>query len=293
MKRILLATLLLLSPKLQAHVDTKNLFVIPAAEAKEMLHIYGIKEDELLLSLLPLTQPLARAPISHEKVGAAVMGKSGTIYLGVNLEFPGVPLHESVHAEQFAIANARRYGETEITTIAISAAPCGHCRQFMQEIEQSGKIRVVTASFNKPLDKLLPHAGNTQNRDAHTHLLTPSPPHMSLMIYSLDNEAREAYLASYAPYSKCPSGVAIQVKSGQIYRGAYLENRAFNPSLSPLQAALIALIADMSDYAEILSVLLVEKPNALISHEATTRAILKNIAPQAHFSKILQKQHPE
>ena len=39
-----------------------------------------------------------------------------------------------IHAEQCLIANALLHGETGIQKLAISAAPCGHCRQFYSEL---------------------------------------------------------------------------------------------------------------------------------------------------------------
>src|SRR5206468_5952186 len=53
--------------------------------------------------------------------------------------------------------------------------------------------------------------------------------------------ALDAARKAYAPYSKSPSGVAIRSASGRTYRGSYIENVAFNPSLSPLQVALTGL----------------------------------------------------
>ena len=61
-------------------------------------------------------------------------GASGRLFVGVNLEFPGLPLHHSVHAEQFLIANAAQAGEQVLTRLAVSALPCGHCRQFCSEL---------------------------------------------------------------------------------------------------------------------------------------------------------------
>ena len=58
---------------------------------------------------------------------------------------------------------------------------------------------------------------------------------------------------SYAPYSKSFAGVAVRTRDGRIFSGAYAENAAFNPSLSPLQAALSQLNlggAGWSDIAE-------------------------------------------
>ena len=62
------------------------------------------------------------------------LGASGRLYVGVNLEFPCLPLHNSVHAEQFLVVNALQHGELELVKLAVSAAPCGHCRQFLSEL---------------------------------------------------------------------------------------------------------------------------------------------------------------
>ncbi|KAI4992822.1 hypothetical protein ZWY2020_007135 [Hordeum vulgare] len=74
-------------------------------------------------------------PISRIPVGAVVwLGESGRIYAGVNLDFLGAPLSQAVHAEQFLIADAAAAVEPALRIIAVSHMPCGHCRQFLQEI---------------------------------------------------------------------------------------------------------------------------------------------------------------
>ena len=52
-------------------------------------------------------------PISHFQCSAAGLATSGAIYLGTNLEFGGKALRlcETVHAEQFVVANAVQHGE--------------------------------------------------------------------------------------------------------------------------------------------------------------------------------------
>ena len=65
---------------------------------------------------------------------AVGIGESGTLYVGCNLEFTNLPLYNSVHAEQFLLVNALHHGEKSIQKLAISAAPCGHCRQFFSEL---------------------------------------------------------------------------------------------------------------------------------------------------------------
>ena len=65
---------------------------------------------------------------------AVALGASGRIFFGVNLEFARLPLYNSVHAEQFLVVNALHHGERELRKLAVSEAPCGHCRQFYSEL---------------------------------------------------------------------------------------------------------------------------------------------------------------
>ena len=75
---------------------------------------------------------------------AVALGATGRLYVGVNLEFPGLPLHHSVHAEQFLIANAVQAGESALTRLAVSAVPCGHCRQFCSELACAVRRQIPT-----------------------------------------------------------------------------------------------------------------------------------------------------
>ena len=64
--------------------------------------------------------------------------------------------------------------------------------------------------------------------------------------------ALQQAVQSYAPYSHCPSGLAIATAGGAVYSGPYLESAAFNPSLGPLQAAVIdAVIDGIAYYTEV------------------------------------------
>jgi cytidine deaminase len=102
--------------------------------------------DALLLALLPAAAALARPPISRYHVGATGLASSGAIYIGANMELPRCPLNQSVHAEQFLVANLAAHGETRLLTLAISAAPCGHCRQFYCELHRADAVRFVFGS---------------------------------------------------------------------------------------------------------------------------------------------------
>jgi cytidine deaminase len=76
----------------------------------------------------------AYAPYSSFSVGAALLDREGRVWEGVNVENAAYPL--GVCAERAAIARAvseagRRPGDFE--AIAITASPCGGCRQWLVE----------------------------------------------------------------------------------------------------------------------------------------------------------------
>lgn len=102
------------------------------------------------------------APYSNFRVGAALLGASGKVYLGVNIE--NAAYSPTICAERSAIARAVSDGEREFTRIAIvtkgAVTPCGVCRQTLREFapdleivlaDLQGNIRVVTT-----LKELLP-----------------------------------------------------------------------------------------------------------------------------------------
>ncbi|KAJ0090966.1 hypothetical protein Patl1_13449 [Pistacia atlantica] len=80
-------------------------FVIEAAEAESFAQKSGLTIHQLLPTLVKSAKTLARPPISNYHVGAVGLGSSGRIFFGGNIEFPGLPLHHSVHAEQFLVTN--------------------------------------------------------------------------------------------------------------------------------------------------------------------------------------------
>ncbi len=77
----------------------------------------------------------AYAPYSHYPVGAALLGKSGRVYTGCNVENSSFGL--TVCAERTAILKAVSEGEREFQAIAVvtsnGGSPCGACRQVLFE----------------------------------------------------------------------------------------------------------------------------------------------------------------
>jgi len=121
---------------------------------------------EALFSAAAAARKNAYAPYSGFPVGAALRSRSGTIYVGANVENAAYPV--GTCAEAGAIAAMISAGETHIVELlvigegAALVTPCGACRQRIREFAcGDAAIHVagpsgVRASFT--LDSLLPEA---------------------------------------------------------------------------------------------------------------------------------------
>ena len=216
--------------------------VIAAAEATEFARSAGVEIPQLMTLLLPAAAKLARPPVSNFYVGAVSRGLSGNLYFGVNLEFAGEALSFTVHAEQSSVANAWMHGEEGIDLISVTAAPCGYCRQFLNELTTADDLTIAIPHETRTLRELLPSAfgprdlgiaGGLMQREDHALTIDAND--------DLSLAALAAARRSYAPYSKAYAGVALRTRDGAITVGAYAENAAFNPSMSPLEVALSQL----------------------------------------------------
>ena len=108
----------------------------------------------------------AHAPYSNFKVGAAIKGASGTIYVGCNVENVAYP--EGTCAEAGAIAAMVAAGETTLTEVYVIAQspkpvpPCGGCRQKIVEFAPPDAIVTLADTGGKTVrmtvGELLPGA---------------------------------------------------------------------------------------------------------------------------------------
>ena len=75
----------------------------------------------------------AYAPYSRFHVGAALVTRDGRVIEGVNVENAAYPL--GVCAERNALSRAVTEGVRpgDVEAIAITASPCGGCRQWLSE----------------------------------------------------------------------------------------------------------------------------------------------------------------
>ena len=96
----------------------------------------------------------AYAPYSHFRVGAALLGESGRVYRGCNIE--NAAYTPTNCAERTAFFSAVSQGERQFVKIAIvagpeggeltGASPCGVCRQVMMEFCRPESFQIVMAS---------------------------------------------------------------------------------------------------------------------------------------------------
>ncbi|HEY76516.1 MAG TPA: cytidine deaminase [Thermoflexia bacterium] len=90
----------------------------------------------------------AYAPYSNYRVGAAILGKSGTVYTGCNVENAVYPL--GLCAERVALAKAISEGEREFVALAVvtenGGTPCGACRQTLREFGEEIVVLIADAS---------------------------------------------------------------------------------------------------------------------------------------------------
>jgi cytidine deaminase len=267
---------------------------IPATSVEALAKSENASVDDLMLGLLSLAQTYSRAPISNFFVGVVARGASGSLYLGANIEIPGQCLGFAVHAEQSALSNAYMNSERSVTSLAVvGGAPCGHCRQFMEEISPAGEILILVP--NQPpvkLASILPAAFGPAALGATQGALPIRKANLALSGRASDAlsvAALDAASRAYAPYSKSPAGVAMSTTGGRIFQGCYIENVAFNPSLSPLQTALVQLIAAAQAYSAISAVTLVEVQGSKISQRAVTETVLAALAPQIKLEVVLAR----
>jgi cytidine deaminase len=269
---------------------------LTAAQSKAIMKIMEIGEEVLMVLLLPLAILYSIAPISKFRVGAVAKASANSagdecdLYLGANIEFASQALGHTVHAEQAATMNAWQQGATKLHSIAVPTAPCGYCRQFLYELEGRDALMIITPGEgprgfrSSRLVELLPEAFGPLDLENKAGLMSASNVghRFTLKADVKDPVILEALSAanwSYAPYTNSVAGCAIQASDGRIYRGPYIENAAFNPSLSPLQTAISSMnMGGLAQGTTITRAVLVEKPG-VCGQRAITELLLRSFAP--------------
>lgn len=97
-------------------------------------------EPKELIKKAEEARKLSYSPYSHFAVGAALLCKDGSVYVGANIENSAYPL--CMCAERNALYNAKMHGvkKEDMVALALTAdtdgpcAPCGACRQVISEL---------------------------------------------------------------------------------------------------------------------------------------------------------------
>ena len=129
------------------------------------------EKQNLLVKAALAARQKAYAPYSGFAVGAALLGKSGRIYTGCNIE--NAAYSATNCAERTAVFKAVSEGETEFLGIAIAGGhekaeltdfcpPCGVCRQVLVEFCKADMLVWLVKSEKEiqayALGELLPAA---------------------------------------------------------------------------------------------------------------------------------------
>ena len=124
-----------------------------------------------LIKISESAQKFSYSPYSHITVGAALLTKSGKVYTGANIE--NASYGATICAERTAFVKALSEGEHDFEAIAITSslnhetAPCGICRQFMDEfVKDDFKIILVNKEGEpsvRPFSYFMPDSFRIEN----------------------------------------------------------------------------------------------------------------------------------
>ncbi len=268
--------------------------VITGEEATSLCEWFELEGiEQLMLLVLRHAQKLARPPISKFEVGAVGLERdSGAIIVGGNVEFPGTLVGYTLHGEGFVATRAFSRGQ-ELAKIAIGEAhPCAFCRQYLSEFATSRELVLIDPIGHRltlaelypwPFDPAYLGEGGAVPGTAPWPELTVEPNSLpAAVVMKLEATGRRAY----APYSKCPSAVVLGLSDGNLVAGANIESVAYNPSMAPLQAALVDLLAHGYDYRDIVEAALATPRGGFVDYAQSTAELLGRIAPDVRLQTV-------
>lgn len=265
--------------------------VVLADEAASLCKRFGLASvEELMLLALDAARKLARPPVSEFFVGAVGLEReTGNLILGGNVEFPGTHLGFTIHGEGFVFTRAASRG-TSIAILAIGEAhPCAHCRQYLSEFAASRELTLIDPLGHRlTMAELFPWPFDPDYLGETGFVPGTLQPGLELGVHALPAIIAERLLLagrhSHAPYSKCPGAVVLALNDGNTVSGFAIESVAFNPTMGPLQAAIIDLLAHGYDATDIASVALVTRRGGHVDYALSVGELLGKLAPAAPLS---------
>jgi cytidine deaminase len=267
--------------------------IISAQDAEKLVLAHGLAGiRDLMLLLLDVAKSYAQPPISNFFVGAVGLeSPSGDLILGGNVEFPGTHLAYTLHGEGFVATRAFNRG-ADLAVIAIGEAhPCAHCRQYLSEFAASRSLELIDPlGHTLTLAQLYPWPFDPDCLGEPGAVPAQNPHPELALAADLQGPVADALVAAarhaHAPYSKCPGAIVLELSDGRLISGASVESVAFNPTVGPLQAALVELLAAGRPYSDIVSATLGTVLGGAVDYSASTCELLGKIAPDAPLSVV-------
>jgi cytidine deaminase len=253
---------------------------------------HGLTVEELMRLARGTAESFARPPISNFFVGAVGLEReTGNLIFGGNLEFVGAHIGNTVHGEGFVFSRAFSRG-TSIETICLGEAhPCEHCRQYMSEFAATAQLTLIDLIGHRlKMAELYPWpfdpgylgergivAGEVRNLDVAVRS-DDLDPGIAARLTELGRRA-------YVPYGKTPAAIVLQLADGTVVGGAAIESVSFNPTMSPLQAAMIDLFAHGYATSDIVAATVATRSGP-VDYVRHARDLLSVVAPGVVLTEV-------
>jgi cytidine deaminase len=182
------------------------------------------------------------------------------------------------------------HAESGLEKLYCTHIPCGLCRQFLMELPNNNALSIWCPQIGDftTLGTLLPHSFGPLDLGVKAGLLcsgATNPIQLGTNTKAREGDLTLAMVAelaaqrSWAPYTKSYAGCALRLKDGEHVQGSCIESAAYNPSLSPLQMALVTLFSRGGNVRDIVEACLAEDFFALVSYKDADGALLQAVAP--------------
>ncbi len=278
----------------RAHLAANAGAVLPKQQAEALMARHGLADiEELMVLALGAARGLAQPPISNFFVGAVGLEReTGNLVFGGNVEFPLSHLGFTIHGEGFVFTRAFSRG-TSIERLAIGEAhPCAHCRQYLSEFAATRDLLLLDPLGHRlTMAELYPWPFDPDYL-GESGLITGKVgfPELALQPNALDSGLAARLTAAgrraHAPYSKCPGAIVLRLADGGMVTGSAIESVAFNPTMGPLQAAMIDLIAHGYAAADIVEAALGTSIGGAVDYSASSAELLGRIAPGVELTSV-------
>ena len=213
--------------------------------------------------------------------------ETGDLILGGNVEFPGTDLATTIHGEGFVLRPGLRSGRHDRRSwpsarrvrAATAARRSSRPRAGidLELIDPLGHTLTMADLYPWPFaPDDLGEAGVVPGSLPWPDLRAADDPRIdAATAAALVDAGRHAH----APYGRSPAAIVLGLADGGMVSGASIENVAFDPSIGPLQAAVVDLLAHRHGYAAISSATLATTAGGNVQPSASIRALLATIAP--------------